>query len=295
MYLPDKRLDNVLDQFSERIKNRQTLSMRKLASSRTQEIQFGRFLANDRVRLEDLEKTLYHQCATSIPQHAHLLLVEDTSQMAFSRKRQITGLGKIDKGIVQGFYLHPVLTLDAHTGACYGVAKAEFGRRPLPDDGLTYRQRQTAAARIAFEDKEGYRWLRSIEGALPHLPTTTTKTVIADREGDIYAVLAGLQRHPGLHYLIRSRVDRLLATGQRLSSSLADWPVQQSYELDVPATDKRSAHRASLVVRVGQVSLKKTQAKTRQVLPLISPVGWSGCRKRPERWWARRLPLSGFC
>jgi len=51
MKLPEKRLERVLEKFSDRIHHRQTLSMRKLANSRKEEIQFGRFLGNQRVSL----------------------------------------------------------------------------------------------------------------------------------------------------------------------------------------------------------------------------------------------------
>lgn len=266
MGLPDKRLERVLDKFIDRIKTRQSLSMRKLAHSRTEEIQFGRFLSNERVRVSSMEERLYEQCHQSVAAQSHVLLLEDTSQMAFSLKRAIEGLGKVDKGLVQGFYLHPVLALDAATGACQGVAALEFGLRSLADDGLRYAQRQAALDRIAFEDKESYRWQRSIQTALAHLPPTATKTVVADRESDIYAVLVGLGQL-GVEYLIRSRQNRTLTDGGKLYERVASWPVVETYEVALPPTDQRSAHVARLRVRMGQVSLKKTAAKTLQPLP----------------------------
>ena len=125
-----------MEKFSDRIHHRQTLSMRKLANSRKEEIQFGRLLGNQRVSLQALESVLYEQCRVSSADSQHLLLLEDSSQRAFSLQRQIEGLGKIDKGIVQGCHLHPVLTLDADKGACHGVSALEFRVRPWLDDGL---------------------------------------------------------------------------------------------------------------------------------------------------------------
>ena len=62
MNLPDKRLAKVLMNLVERVKKRQTLSLRRLSSSRKEEIQFGRFLSNPRVEFESLETMLYAQC-----------------------------------------------------------------------------------------------------------------------------------------------------------------------------------------------------------------------------------------
>ncbi len=58
-----------------------------------------------------LQDSLYEQSVSSCPVAAHLLLIEDTTQVSFSLSRKITGLGSVDKGQVKGFYVHPVLTL----------------------------------------------------------------------------------------------------------------------------------------------------------------------------------------
>ncbi|SOD97344.1 Transposase DDE domain-containing protein [Spirosoma fluviale] len=271
MYLPDLRLENVLSQFTQRVAAKQSLIMRQLANCRKEEIQFGRFLANPRVSREALEKNLYAQCAAGIDPHSHLLLLEDTSQLAFGLQRSIDGLGKLAQGLKQGFYLHPVLTLDATTGACHGIAAVEFRNRPQVEDGLTAQQRKVARDQLCFEDKESYRWQSSIAQAIDQLPTTTKKTAIMDREGDIYAVIVGLHKTLGVDYLIRSRLDRLLVSPPKLYPTIQAWPLALTIELDLPATDGRSAHLARLEIRFGQVMLKKSASKTRQALPPSYP------------------------
>lgn len=256
-----------MEKFSDRIHHRQTLSMRKLANSRKEEIQFGRFLGNQRVSLQALESVLYGQCSVSAADSQHLLLLEDSSQMAFSLQRQIEGLGKIDKGIVQGCYLHPVLTLDADNGACHGVSALEFRVRPWLDDGLTYQQRKNVRNKEFFEDKEGYRWRSSIEKALESLPSGPRKTVVADRESDIYAVLVGLGRDLGVDYVIRSRIDRTLVQGGKLLSFLGSQPIRDEMAMELPATEGRSARRACLQLRYAQVELRKTESLTKNALP----------------------------
>ena len=267
MELPDKRLRNVLMNLVERVKKRQTLSLRRLSSSRKEEIQFGRFLSNTRVKFESLEAMLYAQCQQDAGTSRHLLLLEDSSQMAFSLQRNIEGLGKIDKGILQGFYLHPVLTLDAHTAACHGISALEFRVRSQESDGLTYQQRKSARNKEFFEDKEAYRWRSSIETALGNLPLSASKTVVADRESDIYAVLVGLKSDLGVDYVIRSRINRPLIDGQKLYEKVLSWPVEHEFEVDLPPTDERSAHRARLQLRYGEVVMKKSEVRTKKQVP----------------------------
>ena len=267
MKLPDKRLDRVLEKFSDRIRHRQTLSMRKLANSHKEEIQFGRFLSNPRVNVQSFELVLYNQCGSSATDSQHLLLLEDSTQMAFSLQRQIEGLGKIDKGIVQGYYLHPVLTLDADNGACHGVSALEFRVRSQQGDGLTYLQRKSVRSREFYEDKEAYRWQSSIEKALASLPPSSRKTVVADRESDIYAVLVGLRQDLGVDYVIRSRIDRALTEGDKLLNFMRQQPVRAEIEMEMPATEGHSAHLARLQLRYAQVELNRTESRTKAPLP----------------------------
>lgn len=266
MKLPDRRLDKVLEVFTDRISKKQTLSMRKLSDNRNEEVKFGRFIGNQRVTMEALEQQLYDQISSNC-QASHILLIEDTSQMSFGLNRSIEGLGKVDKGQVQGFYLHPVLALDAYHGACYGIPALEFHWRDWREDNLSYKERKSARNKVAFEQKEGYRWYSSIEKSLPNCPPSASKTVVADRESDIYPVLTGLKQELDVDYIIRARHNRPLEDGGKLLEQVDQWSEEFDYEVTVPPTDKRSAHKARLTVKFGQVIFKKSEGKTKKKLP----------------------------
>jgi hypothetical protein len=195
------------------------------------------------------------------------LLIEDTSKVGFSLARQMTGMGKIDKGQFQGFYIHPVLAIDAVTNACYGVASLEFIKRAFVEETLTRGQRGSRRNRTAFEEKESYRWFSSIKKALPQCVKAATKTVIADREADIYPLLTSLVEELGVDYVIRSRFDRATVDSSTSDTSsilqeIARWREAGFYQIKVPATDKRSAHTAKMSVKFGKVEIKKSANKT---------------------------------
>ncbi len=108
----------------------------------------------------------------------------------------------------------------------------------------------------------------AIEDALKQLPIECQrKTVIADREADIYALLSGLKHDLQLDYVIRSKHNRPLGEGSTLKETIASWDQQYSYTTHVPATDKRSAHEALLHIKFGKVELKKAEGKTLKNYP----------------------------
>lgn len=290
MGLADKRLDDVMEAFTDRISKKQTLSMRKLSNNRNEEVQFGRFIGNHRVTRKDLEKKMYHQMSTHC--HAsHILLLEDTSQMGFGLNRSIQGLGKVDKGQVQGFYLHPVLALDADSGACYGIAAVEFHWREWKQDSRTYKALKAARNKIPYEQKEGYRWFSSIQKALQQCPQTASKTVVADRESDIYPVLTGLNHQLGVEYVIRSRHNRPVQDGEKLLQKVDQWSEEFYFQTQVPPTDKRSAHKASLILKFGQVILKKSAGKTNKKYPATHATSIVEVRESPDSVVNHEAPI----
>ena len=268
MNLADKRLDHVLEAITDRISKKQTISMRKLSNERKEEIQFGRFIGNPRVSVEDLENLLYNQASNNC-QASHVLLIEDTSQMSFGLNRSIEGLGKVDKGQVKGFYLHPVLSIDAENGTCYGIPSLEFHSREWKEEHRTRKELKSARNKIPFEEKEGYRWYSSIQKALPYCQSIKSKTVVADRESDIYSVLTGLKERLGIDYLIRSKHNRPLEAGGKLLEQINNWTKEFRVNIEVPATDKRSAHKANLILKFGHVTLKKAEGKSIKKYPEV--------------------------
>lgn len=143
-------------------------------------------------------------------------------------------------------------------------------QREFVEPVLTRKQVQALNYQAFFEDKESYRWYNSIAAALPNCPVMATKTVVADREADIYPLLTGLQAL-GVDYVIRSKHNRPLQPQGNLYQLVNTFSQQHQFSLALPATDKRSAHTAVLQVSFGPVELKKSAAKSRQPQPITHP------------------------
>ena len=228
-----------------RICERQTVCLRKLGDDRAEKVKFRRFLMNDRVTVEKMVIRTRARVAEVAAGH-HVLAIQDTSEINYESKRgRKQGLGKVGNGSDVGLFMHPVLTVDAGTGHCLGLADVQVWRR-FKSKSANYRKQP-------IEEKESYRWLKGPRRAKWGLAKAGMITVIDDREGDIYEKWARLPDRR-THLLSRACRDRAIAGGGTLFATLAALPEQHRFTLDLPArAGKRQARQAQLSVRFGKI------------------------------------------
>lgn len=192
-------------------------------------------------------------CAGTGPRSAgrHVLTIQDSSEINLRRHAgRVEGLGTVGNGTDLGFFVHPLLAVDADEGACLGLAHLHLWQR-TQGKAPNYKK-------LPIEAKESARWIDTAVAGKKRLAEAATITVVADREADIYELW---DRVPDArtHLLIRACRDRNLAIAS--GTTLFDWmdrqAVQGSYRIALPVTPKRSAHEALLHVRFGTVTLKK--------------------------------------
>jgi hypothetical protein len=203
----------------------------------------------------------------------HILLVEDTSELSFGLEPNKTGLSKVGNGKEEGFYLHPVLALDAADGGCLGLGETEVFKRTtyaLDDPMSDAKYRSKELQKRPFNTKESYRWYSAIETTLKWTPDALSHTVVGDRESDIYEAMCGFTDLK-CHFALRaSYLDRTLnyhKSGHSLEKELSQWASKGSYSLELPPTDKRSAHTAVLDIKFGVALLARPHAGVVKHLP----------------------------
>ena len=268
----EKRLSNQYASLLSGLQTKRTIVLKHLSSSRKEEISFGRFLRNPRVTMASILSEMTKNMREKVKDKS-ILLIEDSTELSFGLRTQITGIGKVGTGIEDGFYSHPVIVLDASSKHCYGLAHCHVYNQNHydKDQGLDLKARRRKIYHTPFEEKDSYRWLSSIIEAKKVCQTAQSMTVIADREGDIYEALEYFSGQLSIDFLIRMRVNRPIAhetAGKKILDALAETTVKSSYALALPATDKRSAHRADLSVKWTEVSIKRPENK---LLKAISP------------------------
>lgn len=252
-----------------------TVILRHLSNNFGEERGYGRFLQNEKITTQDIVEC-YRPPVPANLSELHVLLVEDTTEVSFGLNSQKTGLSKVGNGFSEGFFAHPVIGIDASNGGCLGLAATEIHLRQVyhPTESevaiakrsleksaakkaILRQARETHQMQLPFEDKDRYRWLDTALEASEHYEGALRRTVVADREGDIYQVLMGLQSQ-GVDFVIRSAHDRYLdATRSEttLHSSAQKWSEECCFKAKLPATDKRSAHEAILQVSYQNVNL----------------------------------------
>lgn len=250
-YFGDERLARNGTLMEQRVRERESVCLRKLADNRAEQARFRRFLENQKVTVE---KMIAQRAAlvAAVAAGRHVLAIQDTSEINYEAQRgRKRRLGKVGNGRDVGLFVHPVLGIDADNEECLGLIDAQVWRR-------TRRKAKNYKA-LPIELKESYRWLKGGNQAKAVLADAAMVTVIDDREADIYEKWARLPNHR-THLLTRASRDRCLADGSRLFKTLAELPEAHRFELDVTARPgkKRSARRACMVVRFGRLRIRRS-------------------------------------
>ena len=231
---------------------RQTVCLRKLGDTRAEKVKFRRFLMNDRVTVGRIVVRLRARIATAAAGR-HVLAIQDTSEINYESKRaRKRGLGTVGNGSDVGLFVHPMLTVNAETGHCLGLADVQVWRR--------FKKKAADYRKQPIEDKESYRWLKGPHRAKWALTKAAMVTVIDDREGDIFEKWARLPDRR-THLLSRACRDRAVASGERLFAVMAAFPERHRFRLDLPARrGKRQARQAHLSVRFGKVRIRRPKS-----------------------------------
>jgi Transposase DDE domain len=243
----DKRLGCVGAALLDAMERRRTLCVHRLAKDRNQAIQFGRFLANPAVTLQEMLTTAGRQTGQRVAGR-HVLAIQDTTELHFpTHEASKRGFGKAGNGEDLGLFLHPVLAVDADAGGIIGLVDCAVLNRT---NGKVADHKQREA-----EEKESRRWLYGAEVAGERLESAALITVVADRESDIYDLFA--RRPASVHLLCRSAQDRVLVGGRLLSELCVGWAEQDRTTISVPPRGQRGERQATVALRFGAVTLQR--------------------------------------
>jgi len=238
---------------------RSSVCVRRLGGGqRSQEVRFGRYLANSKVTIERLIEGWSEQTGPAAAGR-HVLAVQDTSEINFAttaaRRR---GLGEIGKGVGRGVLLHGMLALDADSGSCLGLVAGQVwtrkGRVVIPHE------------KRALEDKESNRWVCTAITAKQVLAQAAMVTIIGDRESDFYAAWASLP-DTNFHLISRAMKDRCLAGGDKLFAASGSFEVAETRTIELRERVGRPARKATVHLRFGRVALQRPEGRLHRHLP----------------------------
>lgn len=265
----------------QRAVERVTMNLRAAADGRAEWVGFSRWLNNPSVTAEEIAVHSAEALSERVA-GLHVLAIQDTTELNYAKHAgRVRGLGPSGNGRDPGLFVHPVLAIDAGSGALLGLAGMQIWTRQGPASP-DYRQQP-------IEEKESYRWIKGAASAKSALAAAAMVTVIGDRESDIYEEF---DRIPGArtHLLTRACRDRTLVGGGRLFGITESWPVRHRFKLEVRAQPGRPARTANVALRFGEVTIKRpgncsdSAAPPQLVLRLVEVRELDPAVEKPIHW-----------
>jgi len=262
--------------------------IRRLAGRRARQIKFSRFLRNASVTTGEMAVTAGAATAGRVAGR-EVVAIQDTSELALGgRRARANGFGPVCKGgAVRGLLLHPVLAVDAASGALIGLVHVKVWNR----QGRAKPRRRRATA-----DKESQRWIEGAARAGEVLRQAAQITVVADRESDIYQQFA--ERPANVDLIVRACQNRRIqaegedAAPARLFAFIDGLPEQGRFAVNIPAAPGRPARVAELALRFAPVMLRKPRHGAAAELPDTVGVNFVDVREMSAPQGGEPVPLA---
>ena len=256
--LGDERLNKRLARIAEAVSSNPNASIPRTFVNMSATKACYNFLASEKVT--PVKVLMPHQQRTveRLRQHPVVLVAQDITDLDFTGRRSLSGLGYLDTPYLLGLKVQTALAITPE-GAPLGILEQHTWIRPLEE--LATRTRSQKSQRNSARpigQKQTQRWLDVQESVYRQCADSgSTVVVVADREADFYEFFA-LPRPERMHALIRVRHDRKLESEQiGLRAALAAQPVFGHYRCEVPRGGERPPRRATLTVRALSTTLSR--------------------------------------
>lgn len=267
-YFGDQRLEVRGNGIAAEMFHKETVILNQLADTRAELVGSSRFFKNDQVTQEALQDEATTRCA-ELAQGLHVLAIQDTSELNYQHhaeklEKTDPDLGPLGNNRDIGFFLHPMLVVDAQDGFPLGFSALYLWNREW--DQQTKAERAYKA--LPIEEKESFRWIRTGQATKDLLSEAARVTIIADREADIYEEFVALP-DAKTHLLIRSTQNRRVADQDaKLFEYVGRQAVAGTYTLEIPkGHSKREARTAEIEVRCCPVKIARPMNASNKALP----------------------------
>lgn len=265
----DSRIDSRATSLLKNLVNTRKSSISKLSDAPSEQKAFYRLLENTKFS-EDLIKEKSFSKTNVNCKNRHVLAVNDTVDFNLEGQKGRVDLDNgfgLSSNTTMGFKLHSSLVLDAKSLFPLGFSSIDIWNRPFEVKEGNY-----SLAKI--EDKESFKWIKAINDSTINLESAASITFIADREADIYDVLAK-PRAEKIHFVLRSKSNRKINNATtNLHTYLSEIKPKFSYtsKIEGDARKKSTSREALLEVKYESILLEKPDSCNDKTLKQTTPI-----------------------
>lgn len=266
-YFGEKRLEERGTKIMGKMFEKGTVILNQLSDDPSEFQGSSRFFRNNSITKEALIKASSDRCRQAV-RGKHVLAIADTSEIDYQShqgklSREDRELGPVSNNHI-GFFLQPVLVLDRDTAFPLGISDVEIWNRDWKQTNKTNRHYKS----LRIEEKESYRWIECSERSKKVLSEASSKTIVIDREGDVYEILVTIPSDQ-TDLLIRSSQDRnLYDQEESLFEYLSSKKLEGTYSLEIKNSRKKPSERtAKIEVRSDRVRIARPSSSTKKDYP----------------------------
>jgi hypothetical protein len=212
-----------------------------------------RFFDSNKVTSQSLLAPHHRRTRERMMEHPVVLCIQDSTEVDYTGKNDIEGLGTLNYDTRKGLYLHPTLAVTPDR-LPLGILDSWTWTRPFEDAG-----------KESIRWLEGYQRLCEDQQHIWEQAFDTRLVYLGDREADLFDIYAAHRRQANDHpeqtadWLIRAQHDRNTASGKKLWSTLEAAPERGRIEFTMPAAKKRKGRRVQQSLRAMRVSILPPQ------------------------------------
>ena len=258
----DARIGKRLVRLSEKMVAKMSSIINNCCENSTERIAAYRLINNKKLTTEEMVSSLAKDCAQRCSGLSHVLCIQDTTEVVF---RHSGRLSPEDKDFGYGtneynqysIFAHPCMVVEAGSRMPVGFSHIRVWSRDRAHDRNKRRERGS----LKLEQKESFRWAETAIKSASGLPEGLHKTMVGDRESDIYSVMC-ITLSAGCDFLIRSVHDRPVDCDVEdgrlgLKEYMESLPVSHSYNLRLRGQKGRKSRTAKMTLRFAKVEIHK--------------------------------------
>ncbi len=258
----DVRIGKRLGWLSDKMVAKGTSIINSCCENNTERMAAYRLINNKKLTMEEMVEYLAKGCSKGCSDLSHVLCIQDTTEVVFRHSGRLSvkdrdfgyGTSELDQYCI---FAHPCMVVDADSRMPVGFSHIKVWSR----DRTQGRKKATQRSLLKLEQKESFRWAEAASESAAALPKKVRKTMVGDRESDIYSVMCK-DLAAGCDFLIRSIHDRPVDCDVEdgrlgMKEYMESLPVSYTYDLYLRGHKGRSSRTARMTLRYAKVTIHK--------------------------------------